>query len=331
MLLRVTKQISTEDTKRIEAMSKKESLLASLNDYSLLLGQVEEKCVQAEQLLKYPNLNKKKIANLMKSHVKVGKYNYHESEFDCFGDGVYFRKNIFKNADAYFSIGFEKQFADAPLGLKILLENVFSSELFSIFPEANEASGTIKRIAIGFYDKREVYTALYETFLLKVKGWLEATLGEPFTENLLALFSVATTPTKSKAFNITKANAFEFVMKLDETSNVLGPEYKKIGFSGITCPSPKQLSDIGIEVFLGPNNTLVAEAKPLGLNNNEFPFSRYLEPRPGNIKFEDNSQLSAVLEKENFLNDFLLNLEQLTNFGYEIYEKVKTNLLVGNI
>lgn len=332
MILRAIKQISAADTKRIETMRKKEIVLASLNDHALLLGQGKEPRALAEKLLKYPNLNKKKIANLMKRHVKIGSYKGGENEFDCSNEAVYFRENIFKPADAYFSIGFESPLPFAPLSLKIVLENVFGSELFSILPYANQALGTIEQIATGFYNKREVYTTIYKTFLLKEKVWLEATLGAAFTRNLLALFSVNTKQTKSKTFSITKANAFSFVMKLGEEKNVLGPEYKKIGFSGISCPSPKQLSDIEIGVFLGPNNTLVAEAKSLGLSNShEYPFSRYYEPRPGKVQFEDNSKLSAVLEKEAILNDFLLNLEQLTDFGYEIYEKVQTNLLVSNI
>jgi len=332
MILRTTKQISAADTKRIESMRKKEIVLASLKDRSLLLEQVTAQCKSAEKLLKYPNLNKKKIANLMKRHIKIGSYKGCGNEFDCSNEAVYFRENIFKTTDAYFSIGFEGQFPNTgPLSLKILLENVFSSELFSILPYANQALGTIEQIATGFYNKREVYSTIYETFLLKEKAWLATTLGETFAKNLITLFSIAPNPIKNKAFNITKANAFSFVMKLAEEKNILGPEYKKIGFSGILCPSPKQLSDIEVGVFLGPNNTLVAEAKSLGLKNNEFPFSRYYEPRPGKIKFEDNSKLSAILEKENLLNDFLVNLEQLTDFGYKIYEKVQTNLLVGNI
>jgi hypothetical protein len=338
MLLRTIKQISAADTKRIEAIIKKETLLSSLNDSSLLVEQVEARCVKASRLFEAANANKQAIANLMKRHIKIGNYESAKNEFSSYGKEGYFRENSpcpseaynsSNKAEAYFSIGLGKQFST--VGLKILLEDVAASDLFSILPCDDSAWGTIKQIAIGFYNKRDVYEKLYETFLLKEKTWLEATLGETFTKNLLELFSVNTKPIKSKTFNITKANAFGFVMKLDEAKNVLGPEYKKIGFSGILCTSPKQLSSIEIKVFLGPDNTLSAEARPLGLNKNEAPFSRYGPPRPGNIKFEDNSKLSAVLEKENLLNDFLVNLEQLTNFGYEIYEKTQTNILVGNI
>jgi hypothetical protein len=293
---------------------------------------VEDRLIEVEKLFKCPNLDKKEIARLTKNRIKMGKYKIYRNEFAHNEEDVYFREINSKNDEAYFSIGFENRFAIAsPPSLNILLENAFSSELFSISTYDNKDLGTIKQIATGFYNKRNIYETIYKSFLLKEKEWLKATIGETFTKNLAELFSIDTKQTKTKNFNITKENDFRFIMKMDEKTNVLSPEYKRIGFSGITCPSPKELSSIEIKVFLGPNDTLVEEAKPIGINDNEYPFSPYSPPRPGNIKFEDNSKLSEALEKENILNDFLVNLEQLTDFGYEIYQKVQTNILVGNI
>lgn len=178
---------------------------------------------------------------------------------------------------------------------------------------------TVLATANYFYNKPALYEKSY-ALLLENKSALSAALGTPFTEDLLLLFSAEAAPAPVEAYAIPagETTAVPFY-----SSKAFG--CKKVG----TAIIPLYLNgyiwlDLFVELNLTAANTLEFN---LSLDKDTLhPEIKKCDLASGNIS---KVELLEIIDAQ--LNAWLGDLEQRTNFGYKILDKLKTKILVEKI
>jgi hypothetical protein len=178
---------------------------------------------------------------------------------------------------------------------------------------------TVLATANYFYNKPSLYEKSY-ALLLKNKSALIAALGSPFTEDLLLLFSAEAEPAPVEVYAIPKGETTPLPLYF---SNAFGS--KKVGSAII----PLYLNgyiwlDLFIELNLTSVNTLEFN---LSLDKDTLhPEIKKCDLTSGNIS---KCELLEIIDAQ--LNNWLENLEQRTNFGFKILDKLKTKILLEKI
>jgi hypothetical protein len=182
-----------------------------------------------------------------------------------------------------------------------------------------EGRGNILSEAAYFYNKRGMYKKIHNS-LLEKKIELEAALGEAYTADLISLFSVNKREKILKNFKIPEKNLSKEILPYErnDPKDIFRQKCTTIDFGEIPFYVNDFLEDIETFLYLGPDNTLVLDASYMGTASS--------------IAKRAVSKEDAKFTKfaNNQLNDWLKNLEQLTDFGFDIYEALKTKILIGN-
>lgn len=195
----------------------------------------------------------------------------------------------------------------------LFLEGPYPNKERHLFPYTQKR--LIFKLANYFYNRRPLYEKIYKS-LLENKIELTALTNQEFAEDLTLLFSVKSAPSAIPDFLIAAENLKTRALKdfwKKEARTMLG---------SISCYLKKEENGyktffrLKIEVNLNKNNGLsfvTAEA----LN--------YVTPKAEEIY----SSMEEVLLANT--NAFLQQIVASTNFAAEIYEKVKTKILLENI
>jgi hypothetical protein len=178
---------------------------------------------------------------------------------------------------------------------------------------------TVLATANYFYNKPALYEKSY-ALLLENKSALSATLGTPFTEDLLLLFSAEATSEPVEAYAIPKGETAAVPFYYSKAFGC-----KKVG----TAIIPLYLNgyiwlDLFVELNLTAANTLEFN---LSLDKDTMhPEIKKCDLASGNVS---KVQLLEIIDGQ--LNNWLENLEQRTNFAYKILAKLKTKILLEKI
>lgn len=173
----------------------------------------------------------------------------------------------------------------------------------------------ILKMANFFYNKRPLYEKIHKS-LLENKPELTALTNQEFTEDLTSLFSVKSAPTDLPTFLITEAvlktRKLETFWK-KEPSTRLG---STTGYLKETTDGYTNFYKLKVEVSLSSDKELsFATAEAYNYNT----------PRVEETYPEMRAMLLANT------NAFLQQLVASANFAAEIYEKIKTKILLENI
>jgi len=171
------------------------------------------------------------------------------------------------------------------------------------------------KLANYFYNKRPLYEKIYKN-LLENKAELTALTNREFTEDLTLLFSVKSVPVVIPTFSITeealKTRTLEAFWK-KEPSTRLG---STSGYLKATTDGYTNFYELKVEVSLN-------EKKELSFATAEA--YNYNTPRAEETYPDMRTMLLANTEA------FLQQLVASADFAAEIYEKVKTKILLENI
>ena len=187
-------------------------------------------------------------------------------------------------------------------------------------------------IASYFYNKVAFYKKI-QVFLEKNKSKFEALMGEEFVHSLTALFSSNKLLKAVLAYNLTLSEKYE---SFEQTPPLLAKaNYLPLCFSRIFSLENKYGITIELDYFLGADNTLVIETST-AFAKTKF-FSTSIKAIPAKT-WEKNKKFTAV-SYEAFmkkflteqLNNCLTSMEKMINFGFDIYETIKTKLLINNL
>lgn len=175
---------------------------------------------------------------------------------------------------------------------------------YNLDPIKWHSNGNIYTLATYFYNKISVYNKIQELLIKNIES-LNEQMGETYLEDLILLFSGK--KEKVKTYNIYAKNiSEEYVDK-----NVVNPKKEKISKAKAIYYKKDTASVVDTFLSLDKDNLLYWDF--------------------------DLQNLDGQIQKEQFYkfinsqtNAWLLSLEQSTNLGMNIYEKVKIKILMEN-
>jgi len=319
MLLRTIKQLNAETVARIVQNQANLALLFNLRDAAFLQEDLVMKNLQEVErghyylkTLMHHNIGPLVTPEYGLIRSSIGNISYFQSLGTEKTEAIYFTLRLIRN---------NEDPAKVELAIFVATPEHPWKE-FTLDPfhcRAAEGHGNLLAVAAYFYNKKGMYEKT-RAALLEKKLDLEAALGEAFTADLLALFSVDKREKVIKNFNIPKENLSKEILpfELKDPKDFFRQSCKEIDFAFLPfCPTTCS-SAIEIHLYLNPANTLVLDANYEGTASS---VSRHAVSK-------EDAKFTKFADEQ--LNDWLKNLEQLTNFGYDIYEALKTKILLGN-
>lgn len=319
-LLRIVKAIKLEEAEKIRYYKTLEKRLKTLMDGEFLCKALElsesekkrDKVPQKEPIVK-----------------NLGPFKYSKYEF-----GAYFTALTYKRTPNYkviknLNLNCGRLTGGRNVALEII-DRTKGSQDFSIGqfcymePGMNYyiSGGNIHELARYFHAKRPLYEKI-RALLLANRPEFEANLNGTFVEALLALFSVTAPEKKLQNFDIPNKNVKKYCL----TKRIVK---KNALFLGNSYYYPKECltaeyppaTTIELEFFLNAKNQLIINAS-CGWVSKDGVQKTALEEIKGSKYFDKFLQATIV--------DFLQQLVALASFGEEIYEKVKTKILIESI
>lgn len=320
-LLRIVKAITPEAAERIRYYATLEKKLKTLADGKFLCQALEP--TESERQRKPGLLEEEPLVE------NLGPFKYPKYEFGQYFTALTYKRTpsykVIKNLD--FHCG--RRFGGRNVALEVI-DRIKERQDFSIgqfcYVEPGKdyaaSGGNIHELARYFHDKRPLYKKI-RALLLTQRQAFETTLNKAFVEALLALFSVTGVEKQLPEFNIPAKNvAQRFLAKRIVKKNWLflgNSYYYPKACLGAEYPPA---TTIELEFFLDGKNQLIINASCGWVSNDKDQKSALEEINTS--KYFDKF-LTATL------TGFLQQLVALARFGNEIYEKVKTKILVENI
>lgn len=319
MLLRTVKQISPATVVRINRNQANLAFLFNLRDAAFLREDILAKNLQASkkgyyrEILMHENIGPLMTPEYGLVRSQIGNISYFQGLPSSKTEELNFTVTLIRNNS--FSTKVEVAvFVDTP---------AHSWKEFSFNPFScgdTEGRGNLLAVASYFYNKRALYEKT-QAFLLAKQIALATALGEAYTSDLIALFSVPASEAAVENFDISEKNLRKEILPYgrNDPKDLFRQKCKHIDFAEIPFYVNDSLEDIEAHLYLGPDNTLVLDASYEGTASSVGKRA---------VSKEDAKFTKFVDEQ---LNDWLKNLEQLTTFGFSIWEGLKTKILIGTI
>jgi len=320
-LLRIVKAIAPEDAEKIRYYATLEKKLKTLADGKFLCQALEP--TESERKRKPALLQEEPLVK------NLGIFKYPKYEFGQYFTALTYKRTpnykVVKNLDFHCGRRFGGQNVALEVIDRIKERQDFSIGQFCFMEQGRDyatSGGNIHEIARYFHDKRSLYEKI-RALLLSQRQEFETTLNKAFTEDLLALFSVTGGEKKLPKFNIPAKNAAKHCL----TKRIVKKNCLLLGNSyyypkeclGAEYPSA---TTIELEFFLNTKNQLIINASCGWVSKDK----------------DQKTAIEEIKTSEYFdkflietLAGFLQQLVALASFGNEIYEKVKTKILVENI
>lgn len=328
MYLRVIKQLSKEDADRLRSIKAKEQSLRNIKDFKFLTDGMKLKNIFEEKRSWYTLLTSQKVFRCYGAFTLP---EYRLIEWDnrlgyCERKG---RNRIWRRS-------FNLSLGDTPSSLGDLslhariFQDYYDAEEYTLHLTESTKSN-IFSIASYFYNKAGFYKKIH-TFLEKNKNKFGKLMGEEFIHQLIALFSVNKPSKTVPAYNLTLSEQYESFEQMP--SLLTKTAYLPLCFSRIFSLENKYGITIELDYFLGADNTLVIETSTTV--KTKF-FSTSIKAIPaktwGKNKKFTAANYEAFMKKflAEQLNDCFISMEKMINFGFNIYETIKTKLLVNNL
>jgi hypothetical protein len=329
MYLRITKQLTSADAARLRSVKAGEESLRNIKDFKFLTDGIKLKNIFDEKHPWYEMLASKKVFKC------YGTFTLPEYRLIEWANMLGYCERKARNR--IWRRSFNLSLGDTPSALGDLslhariFQDYYDAEEYTLHL-AEGAKSNIFSIASYFYNKKAFYNKIH-AFLGKNKSKFETLMGEEFIHQLTALFSVDKSPKTVKAYNLALSEKYE---SFEQTPPLLAKTaYLPLCFSRIFSLKNKYGITIELDYFLGTDNTLVIETNT-AFAKTKF-FSASIKAIPAKT-WEKNKSFTATLYEafmKKFLaeqlNDCLTGMEKIIDFGFDIYEVVKTNLLIDNI
>lgn len=334
MYLRITKQLSQIDAEGIRGLKAKEQNLRNLKDFKFLADGVKLKNIFEEKRRWYEIPTSEKVFKCYGAF-NLPKYRLLEGNKEL----VYCERN---GRNRIWRRSFNLSLGDAPsflggisLHARIFQDDYDAEEYTLHLTEATKSN--IFSIASYFYNKRAFYNKIY-AFLEKNKNKFETLMGKEFIRQLTSLFSANKNAKEITAYNLTGAEKYEIFQQ----APAFGPTAAclPLCFTKIFSLENKYGMRLRIDYSLGAANTLVIEV-------NAFPYQDTISFQDTLVYFLESASLRTEKKNKNFtvpvfeafmkkylseqLNTCLTDMEKMINFGFDIYETVKTKLLINNL
>lgn len=317
-MLKITKQLNYLEAERIKKLGKIEKFLFNLEDNKFFL----EDFLSTKTKM---NISGNNSNYLLKQ--KLGKFDSSEYEIIKFPSEYRYSRPI-KRLEGKNEIdikivqvkGYEPIFnPDSPATVIVSAEDIYA-KFFNLNPMEEYSKGNILAVANYFYNKFSSYKKIYK-ILQKNKEKLSKNISKMALEDLLLYFSVESIKTEIKDYSLPKKNIKKEYLDgfcewyFDDT------QFEKKDREGIvghmvlphhTDSTKPRYKDV--ELFI----TLEVLKNTLILN--------ITAPHEAVIK-EDEKFSKFLVEK---INDYLKDLEQMTNFGLSILDKFKSKILISN-
>lgn len=302
MWTRIGKQLSAKAANRIRKIQKKIEFLTNIDDNGFLLKDIFPGDMywadQHEYLYLLINRNIGPIINQ--------KY-----ELNSFPENKLFylaRTNPTEVKEMDFEISmnrdpFHLEESKIYIGLRDRTNNLVP---FTLNPQGPGYHKNILALAAYFYNKYPTYQKIKETLVAK-KTILVKRLGAAYTEDIIAYFSAKKVENKAKNFfipveNATKATSYE------DTIPVLGEDVAKAKIHFFSGPI---IDSLGISLSLTVENIIYFDISSLG------------------TKTLEKTNCEEVINKQT--SNWLKELVAMTEFGFAIYEQVKTKILLDKL
>lgn len=313
MWLRVRKQLSSEAAARIRVNCKKTEFLCQLKDgnflweASLAKKIVWEKASAGIKILIYENVGPI-VTAAYELAIKRGAEEY----------SAVFR-NCPSNAKNNFRIILLRNGVEASTtNISINIDSPAVDKNEFDFAPGENSEANIFALATYFYNKFEVYARIYE-ILLAEKINLYKNIGRAYTDALIDLFSVEKAPETAKTYAIplknlpAKTSDKKIVEQVEEIyGDMLDIEATHLQI-GQACEFLFEGSSEKSRIYLALDVANIL----------------YLECPIAFISAEKINKLTNFIQDQ--LGAWLEALEERTNFGLSLCEKVKTKILVDNI
>lgn len=314
MRFQVEEELSPKDFERIKNAERIEKMLYDLHDSAWLSGDLNSFDYIFWNKFKG---NAKAIAPFDKS---LGWFVDTDKELsrDFFFPNL--KRNCFKKPHAEMHLQMAVDNSLNPAGIRFLIygngiARLFLGPFFSIDNE-NYAEGRNNRIifeiAKYFYARKAQYIAVHDC-LLKHKAEFTNVFGEKFIEDLILLFSASITSKDIPNFDFSEKAIKESLFCQKILKNDLNWEMPFLRETNFSKQAIWQIPFMDTDIYLTDNNTIKVFSDcrdknttfPRGINTNKFPIIR--------------------------VNDALKQIISFSNFGMNIYEKVKNRIFVENI
>jgi hypothetical protein len=328
MYLRITKQLSQIDAERIRNIKEKEQSLRNIKDFKFLTNGLKLKNIFNEKRHWYEALSSEKVFKC------YGSFNLPKYRIIEWTDELGYCERNEKNK--IWRRSFNLMLGDSPssfgemnLNARIFQDDLDAEEYTLHFAEGDKSN--IFSIASYFYNKRNFYNKIH-AFLEKNGEKFRDIMGEGFILNLISLFSSDKQAKDILNYNLSSPNKYE---TFTQSGTLLPKEgYLHLCFSKIFSLENKYGMDISIHCFLGEDNALVMETVASSIKGHVYSILEGAQQRAEkkNGKFNETiykNFMEKYMNKQ--LNDCLTSMEKMINFGFDIYETVKTKLLINNL
>lgn len=335
MLLRITKVISEEKTKRIMTAKKQIDTFFNLLDTSYL----------------YEDLNldlQKKLTNFAKP-ANVSERVLFQEEIGAFPDPEHFLQKDY--GDLTFKYDRKSHAKPSKYFLAIKLSRAYNDRMqgeeigFSLELLRKGSHGTIVEFEFGnfkansnqemadffnyFSCQSPMYQAIFEKLVTK-KALLESYLGKTFTNDLITLFSYQRLETESFTFETEKASLEKriFFNATGENTKVINKNLALLGDIWSTEDEDDEDNVMFRDIYvrLGENHQLSIDFSLPEDCINKFPI---LLTDQNLAKLKENKSCTNFITKN--LKNWLEDLVNFADFEAGIYNKIKTKFLLKTI
>lgn len=318
-MIRITKQIDEETVSSLENLAKKMVALQLYKNPSFIATDVQGKLQEWKEQTPSPLfLISQNVGTLISP---------------AFGleeglEGVFYTSPLQQTKEEVnFAITLTKatsQETNSDLTISIT-SPLSKNKAFSYTPLKSGATGDIFYLARYLYNKRNIYENIYR-LLLKNKKQLEASLGESFTEDLTALFSVTNKAEPLEKYSIPKGGEVTRIAPYEKISYCYASRQActKLGRSIIPLFSNGHLwRNLQVDLYSAPENKMLFDIDLELPEISTNPFSS------NGVAGLDYFPYLEVLDAQ--IDAWLNNLKQMTAFGYELLAKIKAKLLLENL
>lgn len=302
MWTRIGKQISAKAANRIRKIQKKMEFLTNMDDNSFLLKDISPSDMYWTDKNEYLNL----VINR-----NIGPLVNRKQELTCFPENKLFylvRTNPTEVKEMDFEISmnrdpFHVEENKIYIGLRDRGNNLVPCTLN---PQGAGWHKNILTLATYFYNKYSTYQEI-KAILLEKEGKLVKRLGALYTSDIIALFSAEKVKQQKENFlipaeNMTKAIYYE------DTIPVLGEDVAKAKIHFFSGPI---IDSLCISLSLTAENIIYFDIANLG------------------TKTLEKANCEAFINNQT--NNWLKELEEMTEFGLAIYEQVKTKIVLDKL
>lgn len=191
-------------------------------------------------------------------------------------------------------------------------------------------------IPLCFYDKRELYEKIFKLLEKNKEKLIKTSKNKEFIKDIIALFSVKNSGKAPTVFELsTESETKEFIIYDKGSLGIYdqegtGEELCELSYFENTHRIASEIKGIEeVQLRLGKNEDSLVTDFIFGHLSVEFlaAFGKVGDTNINEVK--NNKKLEAFLTL--YLNDWLKNYVALADFTTEVFDKVKTKILITNL